>query len=227
MPRQSLRLFHPIHVGEGRRQELDDEDVTPRLFVFDVLAVDGGWIVGESLEERKETLEETVDGTESIEVVDFRNGEFDCFFQEVVDSGGEGLMLKRLRSRYHPGVRSSEWLKVKKFSERDCVVVGYTEGEGSRSETFGALVLTDGENYVGRVGTGFDESERKRLIEEFEETGERSVSRDAVERSYTPVDPFVVEVRYQEVTDDGSLRAPVYVRSRFDKPVDDVVGVGK
>jgi ATP-dependent DNA ligase len=42
---------------------------------------------------------------------------------------------------------------------------------------------------------------------------------------YTPVEPFVIQVKYQEVTDSGDLRAPVYLRRRPEKPLADVTPI--
>jgi len=69
-------------------------------------------------------------------------------------------MAKKKNSLYEPGVRTGNWLKMKKLHTADCIIFGYTKGTGARAETFGALLLGlyDKEGkpvYVGKVGTGF------------------------------------------------------------------------
>lgn len=85
--------------------------------------------------------------------------------------GLEGIVAKKMDSPYRSGGRSSEWLKVKNVQSADCIVVGYTRGEGNRKDRFGALLLGlyDGENlvYVGRVGTVFTEKTLRELMDTF------------------------------------------------------------
>lgn len=212
--------FQPIHTDEAT---LRKHELAPTLFLFDVL-YDGEDVTDRPLRERKDRLEAAVSGSgrDAVVVVPYRTADFADCFREVTDAGEEGLVLKRRESRYYPGVRSEQWLKVKRFTDRDAVVVGYTAGEGARADTFGSLVLTDGERCIGRVGSGFTDAELEELTGAFEPTDEHPVPEDAAGLPYTPVEPFVVQVRYQELTDDGKLRAPVFVRWRPDKPMEDV-----
>jgi ATP-dependent DNA ligase len=106
-------------------------------------------------------------------------------------------------------------------------IVGYTPCEGRRADTFGALVMMDAAGYVGRVGSGFTDAELESILEEMTPTAGRPVSPTLVGKPYTPVEPFVGEVKYQAVTESGELRAPVFVRSRPDKPVEDVTEINE
>ena len=141
----------------------------------------------------------------------------------AIASGFEGVVGKRIDSRYEPGQRSRAWLKVKPVSTADFVVGGYTRGKGSRS-TLGALVVGywDGRKlrYASHVGSGFDERTLARLKKELQ----------ALKRSTCPfceepeanaettwVEPrTVAEVKFHSWTEDGHLRAPVLVRMRDD-----------
>ena len=75
-------------------------------------------------------------------------------------------MAKRLSSVYQPGERSKDWLKVKVTFDADVVIVGWTEGEGSRAGSLGSLMMAvydDGDlRYVGNVGTGFGRDSSRR-----------------------------------------------------------------
>lgn len=214
--------FVPIHTGA---EKIREEGLEERFYVFDVIAVDGEWCTRSGLMDRKEVLAEAVPEVGPIEVVDYRTADFGAFYDGLVESGEEGIIVKRRQSQYHVGTRSAHWRKVKAFTEADVIVVGYTPGEGRRASTFGALVATDGERYVGRVGSGFDQEELGRLLESMTPVKDRPVPESEVGMSYTPVEPFVVEVKYQEVTDGGELRAPVYLRHRPDKPLEDVTPI--
>lgn len=213
--------FHPIQTGadEWRRH-----DLTPVLYLFDALYLEGD-LTGNSLEKRKQRLMDVVAPSDHVEVAPFQETDFLDYYRELTEHGEEGLILKRVDSRYYRGIRSEQWLKVKQFTERDVIVVGYTPGEGDRSDTFGSLVLSDGDRFIGRVGSGFSETELQELMEEFEPRDGHPFSADAVGMEYTPVEPFVVTVKYQEVTPDGKLRAPVYLHRNPEKPLSDVQAV--
>jgi bifunctional non-homologous end joining protein LigD len=117
--------------------------------------------------------------------------------------GHEGVLAKHSGARYHQGNRSPEWVKVKKSMTVSCVVAGAEEGKGSRSGTFGALLLymRDGTNVVpvGKAGTGFNEADLQMLTALLNQG-----------------QPFVVEVQCMEVTKDRKLRFPVYLGVRTD-----------
>ncbi|MFB6137030.1 MAG: hypothetical protein ABEJ42_01640 [Halobacteriaceae archaeon] len=162
------------------------------------------------------------EGAGPVVLAPYRTAGFAAFYDAVTEAGEEGIMVKRRDGRYYPGVRSEQWRTVKRFTDRDAVVVGYTEGEGNRADTFGSLVLTDGARCIGRVGTGFTEAELSTIAGAMEPVEEYPVPESAARRPYQPVEPFVVRVRYQTVTPDGRLRAPVFVRRRPEKPPDEV-----
>src|SRR6478672_6677595 len=76
--------------------------------------------------------------------------------------GLEGIVAKRSSSRYTPGRRSREWLKVKHRNQQELVVGGWVEGQGSRRGSFGALLVgwyddAAALHFAGRVGSGFSE----------------------------------------------------------------------
>ena len=74
--------------------------------------------------------------------------------------GPDPIVAKRIDSVYEPGKRSRDWLKIKATLTEDFIVGGFSEGQGGRSATFGALLLgrydDDGKLvYAGHVGSGF------------------------------------------------------------------------
>lgn len=213
--------FRPIHTdpSESARQ-----DLRPVLYAFDCLYA-GENCCERPLTERKEILADVLVTGDHVVNTPTRPTDFGAYFSELTGAGEEGLVPKRRDSRYYPGVRSPQWPKVQDFTERDAVVVGYTAGRGSRAETFAALVQKDGETYLGRVGSGFTEADLREITESMIPVEGREVPEDAVGEAYTPVEPFVVAVKYQELTADGKLRAPVFLRRRPEKPIGDVRSV--
>lgn len=115
----------------------------------------------------------------------------------------EGLVAKRIDSPYQSG-RRSQWVKLKLTFTASAVITGREQGEGSRSETFGALTLGmyDIDNKLvstGKVGSGFTQSE---LVE-------ISARLDAGET-------LVGEIRFNNVGDSYNLRFPVWLGLRSD-----------
>ena len=99
-------------------------------------------------------------------------------------SGIEGVVAKRLDSQYLPGIRSQDWIKIKKSLKLDLVVGGYIPGNGDREQYFGGLLIgaySHGQLvYIGRVGSGFSEDELKEITSHFFAQNPVSVLQSAV-----------------------------------------------
>ena len=97
----------------------------------------------------------------------YHRGQGAALLEASADQGLEGVVAKRLDSRYAPGQRSSAWIKVKNKQRTELVIGGWLP-EKERPERLGALLVGyhDEEGtfrYAGRVGTGWDAKERARL----------------------------------------------------------------
>jgi bifunctional non-homologous end joining protein LigD len=204
------------------------------LYVFDVLEVEGEPLVDLPLEERRTRLEELLDGrSRAVRLSEaFEDG--DALFNAAREQGLEGVVAKRVGSRYTPGRRSHDWLKVKTRNRQEFVIAGYTRGQGRRSSTLGSLSLglyRDGAlEYVGNCGTGFDEAEIQRLLMLLKPLERAECPFSALPKmpkvrkgDVVWVEPkLVCEVEFAEWTHDGHLRAPVYQGLRDDKLAADV-----
>lgn len=212
------------HVGDRLRIELLSQTMPATLMAFDLLYLDGKSLIDLPLVERKAKLQEIL--TESPRVLFSRHVETHGkrYFEEIARLGLEGAMAKRRLSTYQIGKRSRDWLKLKATKTLDCVIVGYTPGEGWRSGYFGALALgayREGKlEFLGRVGTGFGE-ELLKLLAPMLNARETPTGPVDVEPPYEVrwVKPeLVCEVKYLELTPDLKLRAPSFKRLRSDKP---------
>jgi len=213
-----------VQASNSRDIEAESRTLPATYVVFDILEVRGKPVIGRPLNERKELLRKSVRDGRSVVVSAYIVGSGVAYYQAAVERGLEGVVAKRLDSPYRPGVRSADWLKVKRTISADCVVVGYTQGEGARSGTFGALLLglynEEKLVYVGKVGTGFSDRDLYELLKAFRPlvTDERQVESADVPTRVTWLKPeLVAEVVYQNLTDDGRLRAPRFIRLRNDK----------
>jgi bifunctional non-homologous end joining protein LigD len=203
-------------------------------YVFDVLEVEGTPLLDLPLAERHERLASLLPSRkDTIRLSEaFDDGE--ALYEAATKQGLEGVVAKKADSRYLPGRRTRDWLKVKTHQEQEFVVAGYTKGRGKRSGRLGSLVLGVNEGgelrYVGNCGTGFSEDEIDKLMAAL-----RPLERKAAPFPDVPkmpkvrrdeivwVEPALVcEVEFAEWTHDGHLRAPVYKGLREDKPAADV-----
>jgi bifunctional non-homologous end joining protein LigD len=146
-----------------------------------------------------------------------------ALLKAALDSGLEGVIGKHKRSTYESGKRSSSWVKVKSTQTGDFIVGGYTRGKGARSP-LGALLVGywDGPklHYASHVGSGFDDAtlaEAKKRLQPLQRESHPFAEKPELHSPTTWVEPKVVaEVKFQNWTDDGFLRAPVFLRFRDD-----------
>src|SRR3954453_22308333 len=149
------------------RRRMGDCPVT--YLVFDVIYLDGRTLIDLPYPERRERLESLKLDGPSWQTPSYHRGDGKSLLDLPRQRGLEGLVAKRLDSRYLPGRRTRAWLKVKNLMGQELVIGGWLPGQGRRAGTLGALLVgyqeeeeEDGERrlkYAGRVGTGFTDDE--------------------------------------------------------------------
>jgi DNA ligase-1 len=117
---------------------------------------------------------------------------------EYVSQGYEGVMIKDLNAVYKFG-RGFEVMKVKSFHNLDLEVIRIEEGTGKFSDMCGSLIVNYNGVEVG-IGSGLNDHLRKKIW---------SAPNEYMGK--------IIEVRYQEMTPDGSLRFPTFVHFRDDR----------
>lgn len=209
----------------------DNGPAVDRFIVFDVVEMGMLNVTGKPLTERRALLSEVVPEGDYVAISPaFTDG--DELLDYVTESGMEGIVAKRRDSRYVEGARNDTWLKIKVRREQEFIVLGYTPGEGAREWAFGALILGYSEEgaikYAGKVGTGFDDQELRKLkalmlpFEVGASPWDLDLPKDL--RNSTWIAPsLVVQVAFQKQTDDGLLWHPSYQRVREDKEPWEVV----
>jgi DNA ligase D-like protein (predicted ligase) len=137
-----------------------------------------------------------------------------AFFAAVRGRDIEGMVAKRLDSRYESGRRSGAWVKVKAPRTALCLVLGWVPDETGdlKSLVVGAPDDRGALACVGRVGSGLTESLRRTLRDELvaSESHEPLVPCPGVVARWTEPRLYC-RVEYLEKTRDGTLRAPVFV----------------
>ena len=191
--------------------------------VFDILRRGDEDLTRLPLTERRRILASAVREGSHVVLIASAEGQGEDYYRAAVARGLEGVMAKRKDSPYEPGVRSNAWLKIRPDRTCDCVIAGYTAGQGGRSPAFGALLLglyDAGELVpVGKVGTGFSDRLLVDLMEKFAPLVTDVPLFPGTAEKVVWLNPVLVcEVRYMAVTKDRKLRIPRFLRLRTDKP---------
>src|ERR1700722_13169509 len=135
---------------------------TPVVYaIFDLLHLDGETLMALPYEQRRERLEALGLGGSAWRVPAVQRGVGARLLAATEQQGLEGVVAKRLDSRYEPGRRTGAWIKIKHVRRQELVIGGWLPGGGRRTDRVGALLMgyykDDALRYAGRVGTGFTE----------------------------------------------------------------------
>jgi bifunctional non-homologous end joining protein LigD len=200
-----------------------------QYFVFDIIELDGKPLTNLDVIARKEKLRNIFPDSDIIKYCDHVDGDGKMLFKEMQKMGFEGMIAKRKSSKYYIGKRTNDWLKIKNVQTQEAIIVGFTQPKGSRS-SFGSLLLAVKKKgklvSIGNVGTGFTDKSLKELHTKLKKIM-RTTSPLDVPIKETPditwVDPVLVcNVKFTEITDDGSIRHPVFQGLRVDKSTNEV-----
>lgn len=201
-----------------------------RLFLFDLIYLDGKSVVDQPLKERRALLEMIADPSLlAKQVLSNSPAVAEQIYRQALDAGHEGLMLKNPSSVYAPGKRGKNWLKIKPVMETlDLVVIGAKWGEGRRASFLGSYRLgcLDPETGmlldVGWVATGLTDEALSDLTEMFKGL---IVVEKGMEVELKPA--VIFEVAYEEIqkspnySSGYALRFPRLVAVRDDKSIEE------
>lgn len=216
-------------VQRKRKYNIEEKakEIPLRLFVFELLYLDGKSYINEPFTKRRSKLETIV----SPKFTAKKNSvilaphtlysdpaEVEKSFDTAVERGLEGIIAKKLDGLYRPGAREWNWIKFKRsYSSKihdtvDCVVLGYDIGKGKRTDFgIGAFLVgvydsaKDRFVTVSKIGTGLTDSEWREMKRRCEEVKTQkmhsSYSVDQLMRVDVWVEPtIVVEIKADEIT---------------------------
>ena len=231
--------FQNISQRIKRKYGIDkmSEDMPVEVNVFDIISYKGKSAVNKPFEERKEIIKKIVKNVpkkikvaESIVTADKKEAE--DFYKKAVDSGNDGLMIKKLDAPYKPGGRVGFMVKLKGTKENlDLVVVKAEWGEGKRSKWLSSYTLAcrhdDKFLEVGKASTGLKEKREEGLsFAEMTDTLKPLIKKeDGKEVEVKP--KIVIEVGYEEIqksptySSGYALRFPRVIQLREDRRPDD------
>ncbi len=145
-----------IHVRSPASAARWAEELPATFMVFDVLRVQGRWLLDLPLAERRVVLA----GLDLASVgwqVPAAFGDGEALHRATREQGLEGIVSKRLDSRYEPGARSRSWRKFAHRMRGSYVVGGWRPQVGTTHRLASLLVgemTPQGLRYRGRVGSG-------------------------------------------------------------------------
>lgn len=219
------------------RSEADGELI---YYVFDLLWLDGRNMMDKPLSERRAHLATLIPADGPIR----ESHSFDTSAKDFLDAakkmGLEGMIAKRSDSPYKPGDRGRDWLKIKVQQRQEVIIGGYTKNDDSPKQFSSLLIgVYNGKqlDYIGKVGTGFNEKLQKDMMKKFKPLKIKSSPFSTVPNvnepsRFRPNPPhaevfwlkpdLVCEVSFAEFTSDGVLRHPSFEGLREDKSPKDV-----
>lgn len=211
------------------------DEIPLTLYLFDVLYYEKPTL-DEPLKDRRELLEEIVEVipgklqlSKQVKVTPETSDLALNLFNESIEEGHEGVMIKDPNAPYTPGLRGKKMLKWKATPETlDLVVVGGTYGKGRRAHVIGSFLLAlQDENKelktLAHVATGLDD----KTLQDLSEMSEPLIT-SSIGRKVVMVPSIIMEVAFSEIVkspeyESGySLRFPVVKRIRNDISIEDI-----
>ncbi|HIE66013.1 MAG: ATP-dependent DNA ligase [Nitrospira sp.] len=200
-----------------------------RFFVFDLLYYAGVDYTGRPYHERRSKLLQLIKKNDVIEVsraVETGDPEeVTHFFDEAVEQGLEGIVVKRLEGPYAAGSRNFNWIKLKRSYKGelsdsvDLCIIGYYAGKGKRANFGIGTILSavydkasDRFKTISKVGTGFSEEELIQLKDLLDQIRSPKCPAD-IDSEMTP-DVWVLPKYIVTVTADEITRSPSHTAGR-------------
>jgi bifunctional non-homologous end joining protein LigD len=216
--------------GAPRFQLLQQGEKREKMFVFDLLWLDGRDLRQLRYKERRTLLEKLLRRTPAPITISQKLDEpGEKALDRARESGFEGIIAKKNSSCYEPR-RSRDWLKIKALNEQEFVIVGFQPSTHSSREIGSLHLAVRGEDgqytYAGKVGTGFSYKLRVWLKDELSKdiVPVTTVKGAPRTRDATWVKPRLVgQVAFTEWTSDNRLRHPSFLGLRDDKSPEEVV----
>ena len=220
--------------GVGNFQLLQNWQTTRighlHYYVFDIIWLEGYDLTQLPLVERKRILQQIIPGDDSIlKYSDHVLADGEKFFKVALKGGLEGIMAKKISSKYELGNRTETWLKIKVSQRQEVIIAGYTQPRRTR-KFFGSLLLgvynKDELIYVGHTGSGFNTKSLEQIYKKLQPLVAKESPFTNPPKTNMPatwVKPkLVCEIKFTEWTRELQARHAIFMGLREDKNAKDV-----
>jgi len=218
--------FHNIM----KRERIRRKEVLPRYrelypvhyMVFDILSINGRDLRQVPLADRKQILNKTLNSNGMIHVVeDYTDGK--ALFSAVKDNGMEGIVSKRIDSRYIAGKKHREWFKTKVKKQILAVVCGVKVLSGEIKSLVLGVYEENRLKVIGSVSSGLSYGDKQLLAEQLPRLAlsDPPVSNGKAYSGVIWINPVLtVIVQFLEREPQGALRHPVLIGFSSRNPAD-------
>jgi bifunctional non-homologous end joining protein LigD len=227
-----------MSVNSAREISRLSKTIPATYYLFDILYCDGQDLRNRDYIYRREILNKIISESNNkkrVRISDYIEQQGVTVFENIKKMNLEGIIAKRKYSKYIQGTRSKDWLKIKNTRTQDCVVIGYTSGEGNREKYFGSLILAVYDQgrlrFAGHTGSGFDTNQ---LVRVYTRIKDIQIGRPPIDHipyingKPTWIKPqLVAEIKFDNWTNEKLLRAPIFQRFREDKSPEDCIIQGE
>ncbi|MDP4011841.1 MAG: ATP-dependent DNA ligase [Candidatus Roizmanbacteria bacterium] len=232
--------FLPFQETVQRKRKYDIEEkakeIPLKLFVFELLYLEGKNFVSEPFSDRRKALKSIIDGDNNHaehgvilaeeQIID-DPAQLEIMFEDAITKGLEGIVAKKLDGTYQPGARGWNWIKFKRsYSSKiddtiDCVVMGYDYGKGKRTQFgIGAFLagIYDEERgmylTIAKIGTGLTDDEWRRLQAQGSKLKVQMKPKEYDVDKLMDVDVWITPEIVVEVKADEISRSPVHTAGK-------------
>jgi DNA ligase-1 len=229
--------FLPFQETVKRKRKHDigqvSQELPLRLFIFDVLYLNGRSLLDVPYVKRREMLLEMLpESDEKISTIHEQvvrtAKELEYFFLQHISDGLEGVVVKRSDALYQPGKRNFNWIKLKQQEGQsllkdtvDVVVLGYYYGQGKRASFgIGAFLVgvynakIDRFETIAKIGTGLTDAEWKALKEKCDALSVQKIPSSVVIPKELLPDVLVTPQIVCEAMADNITQSPLHTAGK-------------
>jgi len=237
-------------VQRRRKYQIEEtaKKIPLKVFVFDLLYLNGKSTMNLAFSQRRKKLEEIFKKTNKDSLVSLTpqdivttKAQIEKKFYQYILQGLEGIICKKLASKYKAGARDFTWVKYKRTMKShlvdtlDCLILGYYAGKGKRSDFgIGAFLVgirdkTDNFKTIAKIGTGLSDELWKEVKTKADKIKtDKKPKEYSVPKELTPdvwlAPGLVVEIKADELSQSPlhssgyALRFPRMERFRKKQP---------
>ncbi|PIN98758.1 MAG: DNA ligase [Candidatus Diapherotrites archaeon CG10_big_fil_rev_8_21_14_0_10_31_34] len=224
-------LSFQLTIQRKRKYGIEDKakEFPLKLFVFDLMFLEGKNFMEKPFLERRKKLNEIIGKGKTISltktITTDKAEKLEEFFEESISKGLEGIIAKDLNAKYIAGKRKFAWIKLKRSYKGelndsiDGVIIGYYTGKGKRTEFgLGALltaVYSEKEDVfksVAKIGTGLTDknlAELEKILKKISSKKKPARVQSELEPDFWVEPKYVIEIRADEIT-----KSPVHLAAK-------------